>query len=86
MLKTPEELEKEQRSNPNKLLRTNPRNRRKTSLKNLNPLQLQHQQNQQMPVPPRIMILKTTFISMISSMLLSNLMISLKRNQLTKAR
>jgi hypothetical protein len=67
-----------------KPLRTKPRNGRKTSLKNLNTLQLQPQK-QQLPLPPRMMLLMmTSLIIIISRMLLSNLMISLKINQLAK--
>jgi hypothetical protein len=66
MLKTPAELKKEQRKMPNNPLWTYPRNRIKTSFKNLNTLQLQPRK-QRLPVPPRIMILMmTSLISMIS--------------------
>jgi hypothetical protein len=86
MLKTPAEPEKEQWRIPHNPERKKPRNGRQTSLKKLNPLQLQHKK-QRLPVPPRRMIMMMiSLISMISWMLLSNLMINLKRNQLEKAR
>jgi hypothetical protein len=65
-LKTPEELKKEQFRIPHNPQRTKPTNGRKTSLKKLNPLQLQHQ-NKRLTVPPRIIIMMmTSLISMIS--------------------